>query len=245
MLGLSADCGPRSGHDLGLLAFELLGRDDAPVAQVSELGQLVSRAGWRTRSLLDVGAQFAVLLLRLLHRPLLHAAAADDQVNEDTDQRDEEHEQEPEGLGPAAQVMAAEDVDEYVDQDPDPDHPQDDLDDRPEYIKRRIVVGTGKQHDLSFNGQGACVAPGHVVPVVNASIMIVLCPAVRVTAQLQDRRGRSTRITPRPGLKRQEVLRPQPQVRPHAGVDRHCCWVAGRYYKRGAVDDWPRTLQAG
>jgi hypothetical protein len=141
--GLSADCGPRSGHDLGLLAFELLGRDDAPVAQVSELGQLVRRAGWRTRSLLDGGAQFAVLLLRLLHRPLLHAAAADDQVNQDTDQRDDEHEQEPEGLGPAAQVTAAEDVDEYVDQDPDPDHPQDDLDDRPEDIKRRIVVGTG------------------------------------------------------------------------------------------------------
>src|SRR5271165_658541 len=61
MLGLSADCGPRSGHDLGLLAFELLGRDDAPVAQVGELGQLVRRAGSRTRSLLDVGAQFAVL----------------------------------------------------------------------------------------------------------------------------------------------------------------------------------------
>jgi len=31
----------RSGQDLGLLALELFRRDDAPVAQVSELGQLV------------------------------------------------------------------------------------------------------------------------------------------------------------------------------------------------------------
>ena len=45
---------PCSGHDLGLLAFELLGRDDTPVAQVGKLGQLVRRAGWRTRSLGEV-----------------------------------------------------------------------------------------------------------------------------------------------------------------------------------------------
>src|SRR5208282_4199096 len=31
------------GQDLGLLALELVGRDNAPVAQVSQLGQLVGR----------------------------------------------------------------------------------------------------------------------------------------------------------------------------------------------------------
>ena len=42
-----------SGQDLGLLPVELLGRDDAPVAQVGQLGQLIRRT-LRTRGLLDV-----------------------------------------------------------------------------------------------------------------------------------------------------------------------------------------------
>src|SRR6516162_11296324 len=84
----------RSGQDLGLLALELLRRDDTPVAQVGELGQLVRRAGL-ARDLLDVPAERLVLLLSPLGSPLLHAAAAGDQVHQHTDQRDEQHEQEP------------------------------------------------------------------------------------------------------------------------------------------------------
>ena len=60
----------------------------------------------------------------LLRGPLVHRVAAGDQVHHDADDRDEQHEQEPQGLGPAGQVPAAEDVDEDPDQDPDPDHPQ-------------------------------------------------------------------------------------------------------------------------
>src|SRR5215510_7740820 len=90
----------RSSQDLGLLTLELLGRDDTPVAQVSELGQLFRRA-LRACGLLDITAEGLVLLLRLPRRPLLHAPAAGDQVHEDTDQRDEQHEQEPQRLGPA------------------------------------------------------------------------------------------------------------------------------------------------
>ena len=54
----------RSGQDLGLLTLELLGRDDTPVAQVSELGQLVCGAG--LRGLLDVAAELLVLALESL-----------------------------------------------------------------------------------------------------------------------------------------------------------------------------------
>src|SRR5215475_2543473 len=147
----------RSGQDLGLLALELLGRDDTPIAQVRELGQLVRRAGL-ARGLLDITTEGRVLLLSLLRGPLMHAAAADDQVHQDTDQRDEQHEQEPHRLASAGQVLAAEDVDEDGDQDPEPDHEQEDLQDRPERAQQRIRVRTrSKRHDVSLTAK----RPGH------------------------------------------------------------------------------------
>src|SRR5690348_10748557 len=138
-----APCKPSGGEDLGLLALELVGRDDPAVTQVGQLGELVGGC-LRTRGLLDVAAELLVPLLRILHGPFLHLAAAGDQVDQDADQRDEQHEQEPQRLGPAGQVMAAEDVDEDVDQDPDPEHPEEDLEDRPECPEQRVGVGTGK-----------------------------------------------------------------------------------------------------
>src|SRR5690349_14015102 len=82
------------GQYLGLLALELLGRDDSLVTQVGQLGQLVGR-GRRTGGILDVGAEVLLLPLGILLRPLLHLAATGDQVDQDADQRDEQHEQEP------------------------------------------------------------------------------------------------------------------------------------------------------
>src|SRR5260370_1346000 len=58
---------------------------------------------------------------------VVNRAAADDQVDHHADQRDQQHEQEPQGLFPAGHIRAAEDVDEHRDQDPEPDHPQEDL----------------------------------------------------------------------------------------------------------------------
>jgi len=80
------------GQDLGLLALELISGDDPAVAQVGQLGQLVGRVP-RARGILDIGAERLVLLLRLLPGPLLHRAAAGDQVDQHADQRDEQHEQ--------------------------------------------------------------------------------------------------------------------------------------------------------
>src|SRR5690242_8881385 len=101
------------GENLGLLALELFSRDDSAVTQFGQLGELVGGAR-RTRGLLDVGAGFRIRLPRLLLGPFLHAAAPDDQVDQDADQRDEQHENEPQCLRPAGQVMAAEDVDENI-----------------------------------------------------------------------------------------------------------------------------------
>jgi hypothetical protein len=72
----------------------------------------------------------------------MHLATAGDQVDQHSDQRDEKHEHEPQRLGPAGQILTPEDVDEDRDQDPEPDHPQKDLEDRPENTKQRIGVGT-------------------------------------------------------------------------------------------------------
>src|SRR5580704_2061514 len=145
------------GQDLRLLLLELLGRDDAPVAQVGELGQLVGRI--RTCDLLDVAAGCLVLLLRRLYAVLVHLAAPDDQVDQDPDERNDQHEQEPQRFAPAGQVRAAEDVDEDGDQDPEPDNPKEDLEDRPEGTEQRIGVGTSERHVISVNGKGAYQAP--------------------------------------------------------------------------------------
>jgi hypothetical protein len=88
--------------------------------------------------LLDIGAGLLLLLLCSLYGPLLHRAAAGDQVDQHANERDEQHEQEPQGLGPARQVMASEDVKKHHDQDPDPDHPQKELKHRPENVQQRI-----------------------------------------------------------------------------------------------------------
>ena len=70
---------------------------------------------------------------------------------QDADQREDQDDYEPQGLDPAVQVMAAEQVDVDGDQDPEPDHPQEDHQDRPERAQDRIGVRTrSKQHDASL-----------------------------------------------------------------------------------------------
>src|SRR5580693_4139532 len=133
--------GWRSGREqFLLLAVELLGGDDAAVAQIGQLRQLVRRAGRRaSRGLLHIVAEGLVLMLGLTHRALMHRATADDEIHEDPDERDDQDKKEPESLRPAGQVMAAEDVDEDPDHDPDPDHPEEKLQDRPENVQDRIA----------------------------------------------------------------------------------------------------------
>src|SRR5271156_398813 len=68
--------------------------------------------------------------------------------------------------------MAAEQIDEDGDQDPEPDHPQEDHQDRPERTQDRIRVGArSEQHGASLARMALQSAAGLMV---NASIMIVL-----------------------------------------------------------------------
>src|SRR3954464_10891482 len=66
-----------------------------------------------------------------------------DQVHEHTEERQYEHEDEPQRLGDAAHVMAPEDVDDDAEQDDEPHHEDEEHEKRPEEPEDRIVV---RQH---------------------------------------------------------------------------------------------------
>src|SRR5262249_7971733 len=84
--------------------------------------------------------------------------------------------------------MAAEDVDEHGDQDPEPDHQQEDLQDRPEHPEQRVGVGTrSEQHGVSLARSRLVSAAGGRV--VNVSAMIVLGSARTVLADTLTEEG--------------------------------------------------------
>jgi len=93
------------------------------LAREGELRQLVCLAGWGCRcGLPDLAPECLVPPFGLLPGPFVHVPAAGDQVDQDAHQRDEQHEEEPQSLGQAGQIRAAEDIDEHLDQDPEPDY---------------------------------------------------------------------------------------------------------------------------
>src|SRR5262249_20176197 len=70
----------------------------------------------------------------------VHVRGSGDQVSEYPDKGQEEDEQEPEGLSPAAVVFATEVVDERPQDDEDPKEEQRGEDDGPEHAEQRIVI---------------------------------------------------------------------------------------------------------
>ena len=66
--------------------------------------------------------------------PLVHLPAAEQQVGEDAEVGNEHHQQHPDHLAHAAEVPAAEDVDEHRDRQPDPDDPEKEDQERPEHL---------------------------------------------------------------------------------------------------------------
>ena len=100
----------------------------ALLVQIRQFRQFVDRAAGPA----GAGHRADVVLLCLPHlrslgeAALVHAAAADDEVDQHADPGEENHEQRPAGLAPARQVVAAEDVDQDRDDQPDPGHPQED-----------------------------------------------------------------------------------------------------------------------
>src|SRR5664280_800455 len=130
----------RVAEKLRLLAVELLRRYDPPLAQVRQLRELIGGAGRRAGGhLLDVATEGILLNLCLLNRPLMHLPAADYQVDQDTEDRKDQHEQHPQRLAATRQVPAAEDVHIDCDHQPDPEDEEEDLQDRPERVEEGVI----------------------------------------------------------------------------------------------------------
>ena len=69
-----------------------------------------------------------------------HLVATGDEVDEHAEERHDDHEDHPQRLGPAAQVVAAEDVGDHPEQHHDPGDPEEPDQHRPEHAEQRIVV---------------------------------------------------------------------------------------------------------
>src|ERR1039457_4055436 len=97
-----------SGQDLLFLCFELGVGDDSLLLELAQLGQLLRRAGSRPRRLLDVVVEGLLLLSGLGLCTLVHLAPTSDQVDEDPEERQDDHEQDPQHLFSPTQVAAPE-----------------------------------------------------------------------------------------------------------------------------------------
>ena len=104
-----------------------------------ELRQLIGLAG-ATGRFLDVALEGRVSCLGVGHRVLRHVVATGDQVHEHAEERQEDHEEQPQRLGEAAHLVAAEDVHDHVEQGHQPDDPQEEYEHRPEDAQQWVVV---------------------------------------------------------------------------------------------------------
>src|SRR3954469_4607019 len=137
--GWGGSCRPVACQRLALDLVELVLGDRAAVEQLLGLGQLRGGPAAATGHGADV---VVVLLLARLDvaRPALgHPLALGDEVDEHAQERQDDHERRPAGLAPAGHVMAAEQVREYRDQRPDPDHECEKDEHRPNDVQQRIV----------------------------------------------------------------------------------------------------------
>ena len=155
-LAATAPGGPQlfsgSGERLGLDRVVLLLIDGAAFEQplgLLDLGRRTGRAGDRP----DVLVRLGLLRGHLFCPPPRHIVAVGDQVDEDAEEREEEHKEEPEGLLPAARITPAEDVSDDVEQQHEPHDPQEENEHRPEHVEKRVV--SSKHHSgalLSSSG---------------------------------------------------------------------------------------------
>src|ERR1035437_10112409 len=100
-----------SAENLCLLGVELCVRDHALRFQVGQFGQFVGATTSPGR-VTHEGIKCLVLLCRLALGALMHTAAAGDQVDEASEEREDDNEVDPQRLGRTTHVVAAEDVSE-------------------------------------------------------------------------------------------------------------------------------------
>src|SRR6516165_1039885 len=130
----------RLSEELGLLRLELLLGQDSLGLEVGELRELRGGVGaLGSGRLSDVAVERRLLLGRLLGLAFVHGAAPGDQVHEHAEERKDDNEDHPQGLGASAHVVAAEDVEEHHHQQPDPDEEEEEVQNRQERVEYRVV----------------------------------------------------------------------------------------------------------
>src|SRR4029079_13861467 len=90
-----------------------------------------------------------LVVLSLCLRSFRHPVVVDDQVDEDAEERDEDHEDDPEHLREARGVVPAEEVAEDGDEKPEPDDPGEDDEHRPEDVEKWVVSGNQRRASCS------------------------------------------------------------------------------------------------
>ena len=125
---------------------ELRRRDRSAVEQPLRRRDLIGGAarGGAAGYRLDVLGLGTLHLDGLLELAFLHSPPAGDQVHQDAQPRNEDHEEHPERLASAAQILAAEDVAEDPEQAHEPGEEQEELEHRQQ--ERSVVV----EHQSAF-----------------------------------------------------------------------------------------------
>src|SRR5262249_27515048 len=165
----------RAADRLLLERLELGVVDHALLLEIGETGELVggAAAAATTGGLAHRGVEPALLCLRGFLRLLRPLVAARDEVHEDAEIGEDDHEDHPQRLRPAGEVVAAEQVDEDGDEDPDPDEEQEEPEHRQEHLSRAEVVADDHYRPLLVVG-AVCLAVSRV-----ASPHAVLVPSRR------------------------------------------------------------------
>src|SRR6516162_6163111 len=176
-----------SGENFGLSLLELGLGDDATIAQVSELSDLVRTAA-TARGVAHIFLELLVLGLRLANAPLLHRAAPGNQIYEDAEERQYDDEDEPECLRPATQVFTAENVEDNPEEKEDPQNPEEEPQHRQERVEQRVLHLATVHGEERRNGER---------PHVCAQLAVILRPAPHPEGVTQ--RFRPGRAAPAPG----------------------------------------------
>src|SRR5262249_41164091 len=135
----------RLAQKLGLLLIKLGLRDDTLIFQACEFGQLIRRAvrALARSRLLDVRPELVIPGLGVPSITLTHSFAPSYQVNEDAQERQNDHKNEPGCLPPSPQVVAAENVNDDPEENENPDDPQGEPQQRPKGTQQRVRI---RQH---------------------------------------------------------------------------------------------------
>ena len=119
-------------QQLRLRRVELGLAQGAFFAEVVEFVELVGGGGGRLLADVFVEVGFGVGLG--FDRPVAHAVATGDQVDERREERDEDQEDDPDPLRPARHLVVPEEVADDRDEDPDPGDEQEYLEDQQEQV---------------------------------------------------------------------------------------------------------------